>query len=171
MRRDKSTSPTWFPHLQTKRDAKDFFKFGCIGFSLFWCVLVLTYVYSRYDLCLLLQILFVAALDIKTREVPTVSSIKSLLSQYCKASLFFFLQIFISQKGGRAPTVLFAPLVPWAEADPAHITYLLFILVRSYRHQTYTFPLEYRWRCNRPTRYAILYSLGFLTVIRSSCNA
>jgi hypothetical protein len=66
-----------------------FFKFGCIGFSLFWCVLVFTYVYSRYALCLLLQILLVAAIDIKTRDVPTVSSINWLLSQYCKASLFF----------------------------------------------------------------------------------
>jgi hypothetical protein len=30
-------------------------------------------VYSRHALCLLLQILLVAALDIKTRDVPTVS--------------------------------------------------------------------------------------------------
>jgi hypothetical protein len=42
--------------------------------------------YSRYALCLLLQMLFVAALDIKTPDVPTVSSINSLLSQYGKAS-------------------------------------------------------------------------------------
>jgi hypothetical protein len=34
--------------------------------------------------------MFIAALDIKTRDVPTVSSVNSLLSQYCKASLFFF---------------------------------------------------------------------------------
>jgi hypothetical protein len=47
--------------------------------------LVFTYVYSRYALCLLLQILLVAALDIKTRDVPTVSSINWLLSRYCKA--------------------------------------------------------------------------------------
>jgi hypothetical protein len=33
---------------------------------------VFTYVYSRYALCLLLQILLVAALDIKTRDAPTV---------------------------------------------------------------------------------------------------
>jgi hypothetical protein len=85
----RSTVAWWFPHLQTKGVAKDIFKFGCIGFSLFWCVLVFTYVYSCYALCLLLQILFVAALDIKTRDVPTVSSVNSLLSQYCKASHFF----------------------------------------------------------------------------------
>jgi hypothetical protein len=35
-----------------------------------------------YALCLFLQILFVAALDIKTRDVHTVTSINSLLSQY-----------------------------------------------------------------------------------------
>jgi hypothetical protein len=80
-----STVAWWFPHLQTKRVAKEFFKFGCIGFSLFWCVSVFIYVYSHYALCLLLQILLVAILDIKTRDVPTVSSINSLLSQYCKA--------------------------------------------------------------------------------------
>jgi hypothetical protein len=56
-----------------------------MGFSLFRRVLVFTYVYSRYALRLLLQILLVAALDIKTRDVPTVSSVNSLLSQYCKA--------------------------------------------------------------------------------------
>jgi hypothetical protein len=75
---------------------------------------VFTYVYSRYALCLLLQILFVAALDIKTRDVPSVGSVNSLLSQYCKAS-HFFLQIFIY---GGAPTVRFAPVVPWAKAGP-----------------------------------------------------
>jgi hypothetical protein len=89
----------WFPHLQKKRVAKEFLKFGCIGFSLFWCVLAFTYVYSCYALCLLLQILFVAALDIKTRDVPTVSPINSLLSQYCKAS-HFFLQIFMYWERG-----------------------------------------------------------------------
>jgi hypothetical protein len=51
----RSTVERWFPHLQMKRVAKEIFlKFGCIGFSLFWCVLVFTYVYSRYALCLLL---------------------------------------------------------------------------------------------------------------------
>jgi hypothetical protein len=50
---------------------------------------VFTYVYSHYALRLLLQIFLVAASDIKTRDVPTVSSINLLLSQYCKASHFF----------------------------------------------------------------------------------
>jgi hypothetical protein len=53
----------------------------------------------------LLQILLVAALDIKTRDVPTVSSINSLLSQYLKNSQFF-LQIFMYVWGG-APLVRF----------------------------------------------------------------
>jgi hypothetical protein len=65
---------------------------------------------TRYTLCLLLQILFVAALDIKTRDVPTVSSINLLLSQYCKASLF--LAHFYVFGGGGAPTVRFAPVAP-----------------------------------------------------------
>jgi hypothetical protein len=61
---------------------------------------VFTYVYSRYALCLLLQILLVAALDIKTHDVPTVSSINSLLSQYCKASHFFCKFLCIGGGGG-----------------------------------------------------------------------
>jgi hypothetical protein len=111
----RSTLAWWFPHLQTKRVAKDFFYFGCIGFSLFWCVLAFTYVYSRYALCLLLQILLVAALDIKTRDIPTVgaldiktrdiptvSPINSLLSQYCKASIFFCANFYVLGGGGGA---------------------------------------------------------------------
>jgi hypothetical protein len=34
----RSTVAWWFPHLQTKIVAKIFFKFGCIGFRIFWCV-------------------------------------------------------------------------------------------------------------------------------------
>jgi hypothetical protein len=68
----------------------------------------------------LLQILFVAALDIKTRDEPTVSSINSLLSQYCKASKFCFANILCAGvEGGGAPTVRFAPVVPWAKTGPA----------------------------------------------------
>jgi hypothetical protein len=73
---------------------------------------VFTYVYSSYTLCLLLQILLVAALDIKTRDTPTVRSINLLLSQYCKAS-HFFANFYVL--GGGA-TVRFAPVVPWAKA-------------------------------------------------------
>jgi hypothetical protein len=51
-------------------------------FSVYMCIFTLCFI-------LLLQILFVAALDIKTRDVPTVSTINSLLSQYCKAMHFF----------------------------------------------------------------------------------
>jgi hypothetical protein len=63
----------------------------------------------------LLQILLVAALDIKTRDVPTVSSVNSLLSQYCKASHFFFANFYV---WGGAPTVRFAPVVTWAKTGP-----------------------------------------------------
>jgi hypothetical protein len=62
--------------------------------------------------------LLVAALDIKTRDVPTVSSTNSLLSQYRKASNFFF-AIFYVPPGGGAPTVRFAPVVLWAKTGPA----------------------------------------------------
>jgi hypothetical protein len=51
-----STVEWWFPHLQTKKVAKDFFKFGCIGFSLLWCVLVFTYI-CIFTLCFM----FIAA--------------------------------------------------------------------------------------------------------------
>jgi hypothetical protein len=78
------------------------------------------YVYSRYALCLLLQILLVATLDINTRDVPTVSSINSLLSQYCKASLFFFVANFYVPEGGGGATVRFAPVFPWAKTGPEH---------------------------------------------------
>jgi hypothetical protein len=77
------------------------------------------YIYSRYALCLLLQILLVSALDIKTRDVPTVSSINSLLSQYGKAS--HFLCKFLCMGEG-APTVRFGPVVPWAKTGPADST-------------------------------------------------
>jgi hypothetical protein len=40
------------------------------------------------------------------------------LSQYCKASLFFFANFYVW--GGGAPTVRFAPVVPWAKAGPVY---------------------------------------------------
>jgi hypothetical protein len=89
---------SWFANEKSRKEF--FFKFGCIGLSRFWYVLVFTYVYSCYALRLLLQILFVAALDIKTRYVPTVSSINSVLSQYCKAS-HFFANFYVCGGGGR----------------------------------------------------------------------
>jgi hypothetical protein len=48
-------------------------------------------------------------------QVPTVSSINSLLSQYCKASHYFFGNFYV---GGGVPTVRFAPVVPWANTGP-----------------------------------------------------
>jgi hypothetical protein len=51
-------------------------------------------------ICLLLQILLVAALDIKTRDVPTVSSTNSLLSQDFKASLFLVAIFYVPGGGG-----------------------------------------------------------------------
>jgi hypothetical protein len=68
-------------------------------------------IYSYYALRLLLHIWLVAALDIKMRDVPSVSSINSLLSQYCKALLFFCF-FFANYGVGGAPTVRFAPVVP-----------------------------------------------------------
>jgi hypothetical protein len=78
---------------------------------------VFIYVYSRYALCLLLQILFVAALDIKTRDVPTVNSITR-----CKniAKLHIFCK-FLCIGGEGAPTVRFALVVPWAKAGPGYM--------------------------------------------------
>jgi hypothetical protein len=72
--------------------------------------------YIHVILRLLLQIMLVAALDIKTRDVPTVSSINLLLSQYCKASNFFFAFFYV--RG--AQTVRFAPVVPWAKTGPGN---------------------------------------------------
>jgi hypothetical protein len=66
----------------------------------------------------LLQILLVATLDIKTRDVTTFSSINSLLSQYCKASNVFC-KFFGICGGGVPPSVRFAPVVPWAKTGPA----------------------------------------------------
>jgi hypothetical protein len=91
---------------------------------------VFTYVYSHYALCLLLQILFVAALDINTRYVPTVSSINSLLSQYCKAS-HFLAHFYV----WGAPTVRFAPVVPWAKAGPGRLSWRLLLYLIFFYHQ------------------------------------
>jgi hypothetical protein len=65
------------------------------------------------------KILWVAALDIKMCDAPTVSLINSLLLQYCKA-LHFFANFYVLGGGGGAPTVCFAPGGPWAKAGPAH---------------------------------------------------
>jgi hypothetical protein len=85
---------------------------------------VFTYVYSRYALCLLLQILFVAALDIKTSDVPTVSSVNSLLSQYCKASQFFFANFYVGVGGANCSL---CPGCPMGKARPCSdiIAYLI----------------------------------------------
>jgi hypothetical protein len=78
-------------------------------------------VFTRDVLCLLLQILLVADLDIKTRDVPTVNSINSLLSQYCKASNLFFCNFLCTGRGGGGPpTVRFAPVVPWTKTGPGY---------------------------------------------------
>jgi hypothetical protein len=75
---------TWFPHLQTKRFAKDFF------FNL--VVLVLAYSDVFWRLHMYIHVML-------TRDVPTVSSVNSLVSQHCKAS-HFFLKIFMYWGGG-----------------------------------------------------------------------
>jgi hypothetical protein len=86
---------------------------------LYWLQPILMYfgVYiCKFTLCFMfmLQILFVAALDIKTRDAPTVGSINSLLSQYCKVSNIFCKFLCT----GGAPTVRFAPVIPWAKTGP-----------------------------------------------------
>jgi hypothetical protein len=81
---------------------------------------VFTYVYSRYALCLLLQILFVAVLDIKTRDVPML--VNKLVAVTILQSFAFFCKFLCCTGGGRgAPTVRFAPVVPWAKTGPVRI--------------------------------------------------
>jgi hypothetical protein len=95
----RSTVAWWFSHLHRKRVAKDFFSLVVLALAysdVFWCL----HMYIHIMLCLLLQILLVAALDIKTRDVPTVSSINLLLSEYCKASNFFCNFLCTGEGGG-----------------------------------------------------------------------
>jgi hypothetical protein len=72
---------------------------------------VLAYVYSGYALCLLLQILLVAALDIKTRDLTPLVQLLVAVK---------ILQVFF-RKGGGAPTVRFAPVVLWTKTGPENI--------------------------------------------------
>jgi hypothetical protein len=109
---------------------------------------VFTYVYSRYALCLLLQILFVAALDIKLRNVPTVSSMNSLLLLYCKTSLFF--ANFYVHGGGGAPTVRFAPVVPWAKTGPDYTD-----------HTRYATSVPARWHNSQHISYILQSVIAF----------
>jgi hypothetical protein len=95
-------------HLQTKRVVKDIFFFNLVVLAL------------GYALCLLLQILFVAALDIKIRDAPTLSSVNSLLSQYRKAS-HFFLQIFMYW--GVGGNCLLCPGCPMGKGQPCSSYY------------------------------------------------
>jgi hypothetical protein len=82
---------------------------------------VFTYVYSRYALCLLLQILLAAALDIKTRDERTDSAKNLSAVTYCKAS-HFFANFYLPGVGwGEASTLRFAPVVPRAKAGPASV--------------------------------------------------
>jgi hypothetical protein len=103
----RSTVAWWFPHLQTKKVAKNLKKnlivLALAYCEVFWCL----HMYIHDILCLLLQILFVAALDIKTRNVPTVSWINS-LSQYCKAS-HFFANFYVWGEGGAKKAVTDRP--------------------------------------------------------------
>jgi hypothetical protein len=72
----------------------------------------------------LLQILLVAALDIKTRDVPTVSSINSLLSQYCKAS-HFFANCYVPGGGGGGPPRFALPGFSHGERPALSLYYYL----------------------------------------------
>jgi hypothetical protein len=86
---------------------------------------VFTYVYSRYALSLLLQILSNAVLDIKTRDVPTVSKNKLVAVTILQSFTFFFLPIFM-WGGGGAPTVCFSPVFPWAKTGPDRVVWWMF---------------------------------------------
>jgi hypothetical protein len=76
---------------------------------------VFTCVYLCYALCLLLQILFIATLEIKTRNAPTVSSINSLLSQYCRA-LNFFCKFYVQ---GGCRNCSLCPSCPMGKGQPS----------------------------------------------------
>jgi hypothetical protein len=64
-------------------------------------------------------------LDIKTRDAPTVSSINSLLSQYCKASNIFC-KFLCAGGGGGAPNFRFALVVSLAKTGPGWVTHALY---------------------------------------------
>jgi hypothetical protein len=105
-----------------EKSPKDFFNLVALALAysdVFWCLHIEYYVYSRYALCLLLQILLVAALDIKTRDVPTVSSAVTILQSFA-----FFCKFLCT--GGGGATVRFAPVVPWAKTGP--VRGILFLL-------------------------------------------
>jgi hypothetical protein len=94
-----------------EKSRKGFFlKFGFIGLAysdVFWC-LCFMFIAANIVCCRLIH---------QDAQVPTVSSINSLLSQYCKASHYCFGNFYV---GGGAPTVRFAPVVPWAKTGPAY---------------------------------------------------
>jgi hypothetical protein len=111
----RSTVAWRFPHFKTKRVVNDFFfnlAVSALAYSdVFWCLHMYIYIMLFVYCC---KYCWFAILDIKTRDVPTVSSINSLLSQYCKALHCF-----------GAPTVRFAPVVPWTKTSPVHRQYIL----------------------------------------------
>jgi hypothetical protein len=66
-----------------------------MSFGVYICIFTLRFMFIAAN------IIYIAALDHKTRDVPTASSINSLLSQYCKASQFFVVSNFNVLGGGQ----------------------------------------------------------------------
>jgi hypothetical protein len=126
----RSTVAWWFPHLQTERVAKDFF----FLIWLYWLQLILM-CFGVYICIFTLCLMFIAANIVCCRlrhqdARCTHRSINSLLSQYCKASLFFFFKFLCTRGGGGVwgvePTVCFAPVVPWTNTGPAPVPHLAY---------------------------------------------
>jgi hypothetical protein len=76
--------------------------------------------------------MLVAALDIKTLDVPTVSSINSFLSQYCKASHFFAsFYVLVVGGGGVGANCSLCPGCPMGKDRPCLGDILVLISVRD----------------------------------------
>jgi hypothetical protein len=86
--------------------AKDSFNLVLLAIA-YSDVFLCLHMYIDVMLCLLLQILFTAALCINTSDITSVSSVNSLQSQYAKLRIFWKGFMY----GGGAPNVHFAPAV------------------------------------------------------------
>jgi hypothetical protein len=89
-----------------------------------------------------------ATLDIKTRDVPTISSINSLLSQYCKNSHFFANFYVLGGVGGGANCSL-CPGCPMGKGRPSAWT--------EWSHQSLLFLFDQceRILCNIQAWYSV----------------
>jgi hypothetical protein len=110
----RSTVAWWFPHLQTERVAKDFF-FNLVVLALaysdvFWWLHMFFHVMLHVYFCKYWH------QDIKMPMYPLLFN--KLIAVTILQSFAIFFCIFLC-RGGGAPTVRFAPVVPWAKASPA----------------------------------------------------